>query len=201
MWTTALLVAAVITAAVATDRHVADYDDLGGKPFTVTWDSRSMRLNDKPVLLQSGSIHYPRSTPAMWPGLFTEARANGLNTIEVYVFWNFHKRSNASAYDYTGSGNVALFLQLAAQHNLFVIWRFGPYVCAEWADGGLPNWLREVPGMRTRSDNPEWYAAVTQWGRDHWKVIEPFLARNGGPIIMSQIENEYSCKSANSPYW
>ena len=105
---------------------VQDYSDLGGKPYSVTWDSRSMRLDDKPVMLLSGSIHYPRSTPAMWPALFAEARANGLNTIESYVFWSYHKRTATDPYDYTGSGNVTLFLELAKQHNLFVIWRFGP---------------------------------------------------------------------------
>jgi hypothetical protein len=68
-------------------RVIQDYSDLGGKPYTVEWDSRSMRLNDSPTMLLSGSIHYTRSTPAMWPALFAEARANGLNSIESYVFW------------------------------------------------------------------------------------------------------------------
>lgn len=54
---------------------VADYSALGGKPFTVSWDSRSMRFNGLPALLQSGSIHYTRSTPSQWPHLFAEARA------------------------------------------------------------------------------------------------------------------------------
>ena len=29
-------------------------------------------------------------------------------------------------YDYSGRGNVTLFLQLAKEADLFVIWRFGP---------------------------------------------------------------------------
>ena len=73
------------TAMINRSSAIADYADLDGAAYTVTWDSRSMRLNDRPVLLLSGSIHYPRSTPAMWPALFAEVRANGLNTIEVYV--------------------------------------------------------------------------------------------------------------------
>ena len=55
------------------------------------------------VLLLSGSIHYPRSTPAMWPQLFAEARANGLNAIESYVFWNVH----SDARDGQRGGGVA----------------------------------------------------------------------------------------------
>lgn len=98
---------------------------------------------------------------------------------------------NGSYYDYRGMANVSLFLQLAAEYDLFVIWRFGPYVCAEWPDGGLPGWLKQIPGMKTRQYNAQWIAAVERWGQDHVKVIEPFLAMNGGPIIASQIENEY----------
>ena len=179
---------------------VRSYDDVRGAPYTVGWDARSLRLDGRPTLLLSGSIHYMRSTPEEWPGLFAEARANGLNTIESYVFWNAHAKGGpppASAaaaapyYDYTGSANVTRFLELAAEHNLFVIWRFGPYVCAEWPNGGLPAWLRQVPGLKERQYNAEWIAAVERWGRDHTAVIAPFLAENGGPIIASQIENEY----------
>ena len=69
---------------------VRRYSDLGGQPYTITRNSRSVRFNDRPALLLSGSIHYPRSTPQMWQKLFSEAKANGLNTVESYVFWNVH---------------------------------------------------------------------------------------------------------------
>jgi len=35
-----------------------------------------------------------------------------------------------------------LFLQLAAEADLFVIWRLGPYINAEWLDGGYPAWVK-----------------------------------------------------------
>ena len=95
---------------------------------------------------------------------------------------------------------MARFLTAARDANLFVIWRFGPYVCAEWPGGGLPDWLKTTPGLRTRTNNSAWYAAVETWGADHWEVIEPFLAKHGGPVIMSQIENEYNCASVDAPY-
>ena len=53
--------------------------------------------------------------------------------------------------------------------------------------------------MKTRQYNQPWIDAVTKWGNDHWRQIEPYLAKNGGPIIMSQIENEYSGKPG--PYF
>ena len=41
--------------------------------------------------------------------------------------------------------------------------------------------------MKTRQYNQPWIDAVTKWGNDHWRQIEPYLAKNGGPIIMSPV--------------
>jgi len=49
----------------------------------------------------------------MWPAIFAIAsmKAAGLNTVDSYVFWNFHVRSNATADrtapSYSGRGNVS----------------------------------------------------------------------------------------------
>ena len=45
----------------------------------VGYDHRAFTINNQRVLLQSGSIHYPRSTPDMWPRLMQLARAHGLS--------------------------------------------------------------------------------------------------------------------------
>ena len=56
-------------------------------------------------------------------------KASGMNAVESYVFWNYHVRTldehNAGTADYSGRGNVTLFLELAAKADLFVIWRLG----------------------------------------------------------------------------
>ena len=182
--------------------YVLDYSELGGQPYTVGFTRRAITVNGKPTLLQSGSIHYPRSTPGMWPKLMAEARAAGLNTIQSYVFWNYHQRElhdyTEGKYDYTERGNVTAFLQAAKDANLFVIWRFGPYICAEWPSGGMPSWLNQVKGDKPRSANPVWMEVATKWATDHFDLIKPYLAINGGPVIMSQMENEFGC-SASDP--
>ena len=88
--------------------------------------------------------------------------------------------------------------QAAKDANLFVLWRIGPYVCAEWPKGGIPEWIYDVPGMKVRSNNQPWLDATQKWMTDHVAEIEPFLPRHGGNIILSQIENEYS-GSASDP--
>ena len=49
---------------------------------------------------------------------------------QVYVFWNYHERVEG-VYDWSERGDLRQFLQTAADANLFVNLRIGPYVCAE----------------------------------------------------------------------
>ncbi|KAH8097489.1 RNA uridylyltransferase [Aureococcus anophagefferens] len=166
-----LLLAAASAAGV-----VRRYSELEGRPYSIARDGRSLLVNGSRVLLLSGSIHYPRSTPAMWPKLFAEARANGLNAIESYAFWNKHSATRYGAYDYGFNGDVDLFLSLAAEHDLFVLWRFGPYVCAEWPAGGIP---ARAPRRAVFASNVG--------APDRSAGLDP----RRGPIVASQIETEY----------
>ena len=77
--------------AVSSESQTADivrsYADMGGMPYNVSYNSRSILVGGKPVLLLSGSVHYTRSTPEMWPIIFAKMKAAGLNAVESYVFW------------------------------------------------------------------------------------------------------------------
>jgi hypothetical protein len=126
------------TYPVLTHDYVNDltpYDQLRGTPYNVTFNGRAVSINGQHVLLQSGSIHYPRSTPEMWPHLMHNSRAGGLNMIQVYVFWNYHEAVYRQ-YDFeTENRNLGQFLQAAADAGLFINLRIGPFVCAEWTYG------------------------------------------------------------------
>ena len=112
--------------------------------------------------------------------------------IETYVFWNVHE-SQQGVYDWTPGTMADLpgFLQTAADVGLFVNLRFGPYACAEWNFGGIPSWMKFIPGITFRTNSTQWLEPMKRFVTAAAEVIEPYLARNGGPIIMAQIENEY----------
>ena len=176
---------------------VRSYSEMGGEPYTVSYDSRSLRLNNRPLLSFSGSVHYPRSTPQMWKTIFASMRSSGLNTVDAYVFWNYHVRSNSTEDrahpDYSGRGNVTLFLQLAAEADLFVIWRLGPYINAEWYNGGYPTWVKEACAQQNttvRQAQQPYMALTTEWLKSHVETVRPFFASSGGPIILLQMDNE-----------
>ena len=172
-------------------KSMLSYHDVSGSAYSVTYDERSFIINSKRTIILSGSVHYPRSTPGMWDHIFEEMVNDGLNAVQVYVFWNVHEFKRGQEYDFTGSANLPLFIEKAAKAGLFVNLRIGPYVCSEWNYGGLPVWLNFISGMSLRSNNPAWKKEMERFVTDIAKLVEKYLARNGGPIILAQIENEY----------
>ncbi|KAL5706969.1 Beta-galactosidase 7 [Ranunculus cassubicifolius] len=59
--------------------------------YNVSYDGRAITIDGKRRILLSGSIHYPRSQPQMWPDLIRKAKEGGLDAIETYVFWDIHE--------------------------------------------------------------------------------------------------------------
>ncbi|CAA0843424.1 Beta-galactosidase 3 [Striga hermonthica] len=162
---------------------------------SVTYDKKAIIINGQRKILLSGSIHYPRSTPDMWEDLILKAKDGGLDVIDTYVFWNGHEPSPGN-YNFKGRYDLVRFVKTAQKVGLFVHLRIGPYVCAEWNYGGFPVWLKYVPGISFRTDNEPFKAAMQQFTQ---KIVgmmksEKLFQSQGGPIILSQIENEYGAQ-------
>ncbi|KAF3620758.1 Beta-galactosidase 5 [Capsicum annuum] len=158
----------------------------------VTYDKKAIVINGERRILLSGSIHYPRSTPEMWEDVINKAKDANLDVIETYVFWNVHEPSPGN-YDFEGRYDLVRFIKTVQKAGLYAHLRIGPYVCAEWNFGGFPVWLKYVPGISFRTDNEPFKAAMQKFTQ---KIVELMKSENlfesqGGPIILSQIENEY----------
>ncbi|XP_027168582.1 beta-galactosidase [Coffea eugenioides] len=159
---------------------------------SVSYDSKAIIVNGQRRILISGSIHYPRSTPEMWPDLIQKAKEGGLDVIETYVFWNGHEPQPGKYY-FEGRYDLVKFVKLVKEAGLYVNLRIGPYVCAEWNFGGFPVWLKYVPGISFRTNNGPFKAAMQKFTT---KIVNMMKAERlyepqGGPIILSQVENEY----------
>jgi len=165
----------------------------GKQQHGVTYDGRSLIINGKRELLFSGSIHYPRSTPEMWPDLLLKAKQGGLNVIQTYVFWNIHEPEQGK-FNFEGNYDLVKFIKMIGEHGMYVTLRVGPFIQAEWNHGGLPYWLREIPDITFRSDNPPFKYYMKRYVKMIVKMMkeEKLFASQGGPIILSQIENEYN---------
>jgi beta-galactosidase len=144
----------------------------------------------QPFEIISGELHYARIPREYWRDRLRKAKAMGLNTIQVYAFWNAHE-PRPGVFDFTGNLDVAEFLREARDQNLYVLMRLGPYVCAEWDAGGFPSWLYENPALQVRTTDPKFLAAAGNYLDHIGAELQPFLQSKGGPIIGFQIENEY----------
>lgn len=84
----------------------------------------------QPFRFVSGEFHYFRALKETWQTKLRTLRASGLNVVATYVEWSLHNPKDG-VYVWNGIADLELFIQLAAQEDLLVILRPGPYVCAE----------------------------------------------------------------------
>ncbi len=156
-------------------------------------------LDGAPFQVISGAMHYFRIHPGLWEDRLRTARQMGLNTIETYVPWNAHEpvRGEFSA---EGDLDLGRFLDLVQAQGMHAIVRPGPYICAEWHNGGLPEWLIADPGIRVRSQDPRYLAEVERYLTRVYDIVRPRQIHRGGGVILVQIENEYGAYGSDKAY-
>ncbi|XP_034586051.1 beta-galactosidase 7 isoform X2 [Setaria viridis] len=182
---------AVCTAAAAGSGRWRSEEGWGVQG-EVTYDHRALVLNGTRRMLFSGEMHYPRSTPEMWPRLIAKAKEGGLDVIQTYVFWNVHEPVQGQ-YNFEGRYDLVKFIKEIQAQGLYVSLRIGPFIEAEWKYGGFPFWLHDVPNITFRSDNEPFKQHMQRFVTDIVSMMkhEGLYYPQGGPIITSQIENEY----------
>lgn len=156
-------------------------------------------LDGAPFRILSGSLHYFRVHPDLWADRIHKARLMGLNTIETYVAWNQHSPVRGR-FDTDAGLDLARFLDLVAAEGMHAIVRPGPFICAEWDNGGLPSWLFENPEVGIRRFEPLYLEAIAEYFDALLPIIVPRQVENGGPVILVQIENEYGAYGSDKRY-
>ncbi|GHH02639.1 glycoside hydrolase family 35 protein [Streptomyces lanatus] len=154
-------------------------------------------LDGRPVRLLSGALHYFRVHEAQWGHRLGMLRAMGLNCVETYVPWNLHEPEPGRFRDVAALGR---FLDAAREAGLWAIVRPGPYICAEWENGGLPYWLTAEAGARARTRDERYMERVSNWFGQLLPEIVPRQIDCGGPVIMVQVENEYGSYGSDAEY-
>ena len=155
---------------------------LGGNDFL---------LDGKPFQIMSGEMHPARIPEEYWRQRIQMARAMGLNTIAIYVFWNYYEPQEGR-YDFKSSGHdLAKFFKTCQEEHMWVLLRPGPYCCGEWDFGGIPDYLLKYPDLKVRCMDPHYIDAAGKYLAKLADVVRPYQVTNGGPILMLQVENEY----------
>ncbi|WP_189548610.1 beta-galactosidase [Streptomyces lavendofoliae] len=163
--------------------------------FTV--GDRDFLLDGRPVRLLSGALHYFRVHEGQWGHRLAMLRAMGLNCVETYVPWNLHEPEPGRLRDV---GALGRFLDAVRAAGMWAIVRPGPYICAEWENGGLPHWLTGRVGRRVRTRDAEYLGHVTRWFRTLLPQVVARQIDRDGPVIMVQAENEYGSYGSDRSY-
>lgn len=164
-------------------------------------DGDHFTLDGKPFKVLSGELHYARIPREYWHARLKMARAMGLNTIATYVFWDLHE-PRPGVYDFAGQNDLAAFIRAAQEEGLYVILRAGPYICGEWDLGGFPSWLLADPASAAalRSDSPAFLAPTARWIKRLNQEVGDLQIGKGGPILVTQVENEYGGFDSDHAY-
>jgi beta-galactosidase len=176
--------------------------NVSGK-FSFSADGSQFLLNQKPFQIRSGEMHPARIPTEYWQHRIQMAKAMGMNTISVYVIWNYHERSEG-IFDFDSENrDMGAFIRLCQSEGLWVLLRPGPYVCGEWDLGGIPPYLLRYPDIKLRANSavaPQYMAAVKQYIGRLASILKPLMIENGGPILMLQIENEFGSYGHDPEY-
>ena len=168
-------------------------------PVTFEAGKGTFLLNGQPHVVKAAELHYPRIPRPYWDQRIKQTKALGMNTVCLYVFWNAHE-PKPGEFDFTGQNDLGEFVRLCRDNGMNVILRPGPYVCAEWEMGGLPWWLLQKKDIRLRESDPYFLERVDLFQKEVAKQVEGLTAKDGGPIIMVQVENEYGAYGEDKEY-
>ncbi|MGA2243567.1 MAG: beta-galactosidase [Verrucomicrobiota bacterium] len=178
-------------------------------PDRIHYDRNCLTIDGRDTFIYSGAFHYFRCPRKLWADRFQKIKAAGFNCVETYVAWNQCEPEMPSGTNDFSKANLKDlddWLTLAEQNGLYIIVRPGPYICAEWATGGFPEWLLNKKPARParseawlRSDDPVFLA----WSRHWYAAVCPVIAKHqitsrpwGQPgVILVQMENEYDYAS------
>ena len=112
-----------------------------GGPRSVRLERRRLLVDGRPRILMAGEVHYFRLHREDWADRLDKLVAAGCDAVAAYMPWLVHE-TDAGEIDLTGATShyrdLVGFLDLAAERDLLVIARPGPFVMAELKNEGLP---------------------------------------------------------------
>ena len=160
---------------------------------TIGANSQYLTFDGKPWLPVMGEFHFSRYPEAEWEQEILKMKAAGVQIISTYIIWIHHEQAEG-VFNWTGQRDLRHFVELCARHGMYVYPRIGPWAHAEVRNGGLPDWvLKNGP---TRQNDPVYLKEVQTFYQQIGLQLKGEMWRDGGPVIGTQIENEYRARGA-----
>ena len=149
---------------------VYEYYTNGGIKSGLEAEGSYFKLNGKELRILSGSLHYFRVLPDQWWDRLLKMKAAGLNTVQFYSPWNLHEE-HSGEWNFENELDLNRFLTEIKQMDMLAMYRPGPYICAEWENGGIPAWLLRDPKLKVRTN----YAPFLNATFNYFKKLAPII--------------------------
>lgn len=182
----------------------------------------ALRVAGEPVYLYGGELQYFRvrdagfhaeKTHDHWKRTLDLMCRARMNLVTTYVPWDYHNPKR-DEWDFEGARDLALFLALVAERGMYLMFKPGPLITAEWPTGpgsfgAVPSWFKRAhpEALARRADgkpfsfsslgkasqrqpsylHPVYLEAVRGWYRRSLAFARPYLQKN---LVGVQIDNE-----------
>jgi len=164
----------------------------------------------------SAEMHYFRVEKRYWSICFERIKRAGFRIISTYVPWNLHE-VRPGEFDFRGVNgpdkDLIVFLELCREFGFKVILKPGPWIRAEWFNGGLPPYIfadegvvaRDFKGELVMAKNgpgvaenyqpcylhPKYLGHVKRYLGGLVDVIQNYIFPKG-PVFLMQLDEELS---------
>jgi beta-galactosidase len=175
-------------------------------------------IDGQPRVVMAGEVHYFRVARDEWEQRILLLKEAGCNAVASYLPWLWHELPDGTI-DVTGATrperDVAAFIDLCAQHDLWFIARPGPFIMAELKNEGLPFRLytdhpeivpsgwdgKPAPSRTVDYLAPAYLAECERWFAAILPLIAARTQPRGGNVIAVQLDNEIGMLAwvTNSP--
>jgi len=171
----------------------------------VSFDRIGFKVDGRDSYMVSGEFHYFRVPHEDWRRRMRLFREAGGNCIATYVPWVIHEPEEGNiVFGDVPNRDLKAFLEAAQEEGLKVVLRPGPYQYSELDNAGLPLWLVEnyPETLARRIDGSVLYhhsisylhPVLLEKARVYYRafadIVRPYMAENGGPVCMLQVDNE-----------
>jgi len=184
-------------------------------------------VDNKPFFMHSAAFYYYRTPRGLWEESLSALKAQGINTIDLYIIWNWHQPTEATldidGHTLPGRDLKGLF-KLISEMKFKLSVRPGPFICSEWKNGGYPDWLLSRPEYQMPQkdvlegryprlsalqyayseraaeaylSNPTHLRYTRKWYQDVMDVVRPYLSLRGGNVILLQVDDDQGLDKFN----
>jgi beta-galactosidase len=160
---------------------------------SIGWKNNYFTVNGKSIVINAGEIHYARVPRELWRERLVKMKRAGFNTVSTYVFWNAQEPA-PGVFETGDNLDLDAWLTEVEAVGLYAIVRPGPYNCAEWLAGGIPQWIT-AKGMQIRNTAADYLAAADAYYEKFIPIIAIHQIHKGGSVLWMQLENEHPAGS------